>query len=81
MSILAGLQRYSFDDQKNCMRPNWSGEFVRFEEAQKLCQELEKGDAPGDGRKIVEDFEAMFGRLTATERTWLADQIAHMART
>ena len=29
-----------------------------------------------DPTEIIADFEQMFGRLTATERTWLRDRIA-----
>lgn len=37
--LLAELQRYSHDETKNVMKPNWSGEFVRFEEVQKIIAE------------------------------------------
>lgn len=37
--LLGKLQRYSHDDTKNVMKPNWSGEFVQYEEVQKIIAE------------------------------------------
>lgn len=36
------LTRYSHDDAKNVIKPNWSGEFVRYEDVLKLLERLKK---------------------------------------
>lgn len=36
------IGRVSHDDLKNQMKPNWSGEFVRYEDVLKLLERIEK---------------------------------------
>lgn len=64
-----GLGRWSFDDQRKCMVQNWSGEFVRHEEARAV---LNAGEGPVPKDHLRAEIERLKSVLKWTDEVYPA---------